>query len=151
MADDDENVQIDIRPELEKNLKAYNNLSFPEQFAMYMGKAQLLEIGLKGILAEKLGYNVDDMERWTLGKVRVELEKAGIRPDFITLLKSVVRARNFIAHEILAAEAMVGSLLGENKFAKNQRTLGKAVYELEQLILHFDLNQEHDAWMPEEE
>jgi hypothetical protein len=148
---DDTDIQVDIRPEFEKRLACYKDLSFAEQFAMFMGKAQLLELGLKGVLASKFGYDFDKMERWTLGQVRRELETVGVRPDFLALLKAVVEKRNFIAHEILAAEAMVGAILGEgNQFTKNHRELSKAVYELEQLILHFDLNQEHDAWMPVE-
>lgn len=148
---EEKDQRIDIRPELKKRLDVYEKLSFAEQFAMYMGKAQILEIGLKGVLAEKFGHDFEEMEKWTLGIVRRKLEEEKIRPDFLMLLKSVVKARNFIAHDILAAEAMIGALLGDNKFTKNHRELSKAVFELEQLILHFDLNQEHDAWMPLED
>ena len=34
-----------------KRLKPYDKLSFLEQFAMFMGKTQVLELGLKQLLA----------------------------------------------------------------------------------------------------
>ena len=64
-----------IREGTQNGLKKYENLSFIEQYAMYMGMAQILEFGLKKLYEEKFGGNLDDMERWTLGKTKFELEK----------------------------------------------------------------------------
>lgn len=145
---DKTDLPIDIRPQLKKRLEVYEKLSFFEQYAMFMGKAQILELGLKRVLTDKFDYDFETMEKWTLGKLSRKLEKEHIRPDFLVLLNSVVEYRNFIAHEMLAAEAMISALLDGSIFTKNQRQLGKAIYEIEQIILHFDLNQEHDGWLP---
>ena len=89
----------EIREGTNKRLKKYENLSFFEQYAMFMGVAQILEFGLKKLLESKFDYNLEEMETWSLGKTRVELQKNGLREDFLTLLKSVVDYRNYIAHE----------------------------------------------------
>ena len=36
---------------------------------MFMGKAQLVELGLKNILTSKYGYDDERIERWSLGRV----------------------------------------------------------------------------------
>jgi len=88
----------------EERLEKYKKLNSFEEFAMYMGVAQPLELSLKNLLSEKYNYDLDKMEKWTLGRTARELEKSGVRPDFITLLKGVVESRNYIAHELLANE-----------------------------------------------
>ena len=67
-------------------LEEYKDLSVLEQYSMFMGKAQILEFGLKGLLTRKYGVPYDDMEKWTLGKTKNELKERGLRPDFIKLL-----------------------------------------------------------------
>lgn len=134
----------------QKGLKKYESLSFIEQYAMYMGMAQILEFGLKKLYEEKFRGNLDDMERWTLGKTRVELEKKGLRTDFIALLKGVVDSRNHIAHEILANEAIMNGMLNklnvQGGFSKNKRFLSKAINELEQICFLFDWTNEKNGW-----
>jgi hypothetical protein len=90
---------------LEK-LKTYEDLSVLEQYAMFMGKAQILEFGLKGLLTRKYGIPSESMEKWTLGRVKNELKQKGLRPDFIAFLDSVVDHRNYIAHEFLVNNAI---------------------------------------------
>jgi len=139
-----------IREGTQKGLKKYENLSFIEHYAMYMGMAQILEFGLKKLFEQKFGGNLDDMERWTLGKTRIELEKKGLRVDFITLLKGVVDSRNYLAHEILANEALMNGMLNklfvQGRFSKNQRILWKAIDELEQICFLFDWTNENNGW-----
>ncbi|PKO95508.1 MAG: hypothetical protein CVU12_09775 [Bacteroidetes bacterium HGW-Bacteroidetes-7] len=117
---------------------------------MYMGMAQILEFGLKKLCEEKFGGNLDEMERWTLGKTRVELEKKGLRTDFVNLLMGVVDSRNHIAHEILANEAIMNGMLRKLNvnvaFYKYQRILWKAIIELEQICFLFDWTNEHNGW-----
>lgn len=131
-------------------LKKYEGLSFIEQFAMYKGVAQLLELGLKKLLEEKFNYELEIMEKWTLGKTKVELEKNNLRPDFIVLLKNVVQDRNHIAHEILANELLLNGMLNSlnisTEFSKNKRMLWKAINELEQICFLFDWTNENNGW-----
>ncbi|MBO3116803.1 hypothetical protein J4050_08595 [Winogradskyella sp. DF17] len=139
-----------IREGTQKGLKKYENLSFIEQYAMYMGMAQLLEFGLKKLYEEKFGGSLDDMERWTLGKTRVELERKGLREDFIALLKGVTDSRNHIAHEILANEALMNGMMNklnvQGAFSKNKRILWKAINELEHVCFLFDWTNENNGW-----
>lgn len=139
-----------IREGTQKGLKKYENLSFIEQYAMYMGMAQILEFGLKKLFEEKFGGNLDDMERWTLGKTRVELERKGLRADFIALLKGVTDSRNHIAHEILANEALMNGMKNklnvQGGFSKNKRFLWKAINELEHTCFLFDWTNENNDW-----
>ena len=51
-----------------EKLKAYEDHSPLEQYAMFMGKAQILEFGLKSLHTRKYGIPSEDMERWTLGR-----------------------------------------------------------------------------------
>jgi hypothetical protein len=129
---------------LEK-LKSYENFSHLEQYAMFMGKAQILEFGLKGLLSRKYGIPSDSMEKWTLGQVKNELKQKGLRPDFIELLESVVKYRNYIAHEFLLNNAITKSIANFSE-RKLYGDLFRAIYELEQIIILYDLCEEHNAW-----
>lgn len=143
-----ENEQmLDVQAELPGRLERYEGMSLLEQYAMYMGKAQLLEFGLKKLMESRSGKNLESMEKWTLGKTKNELaDLKTIRSDFLTLLGGVVDQRNHIAHSLLANYALIASLTGGDPGTKESRFLGKAIFELEQLILFFDWCNEHDAW-----
>jgi hypothetical protein len=65
---------------------------------MFMGKAQLVELGLKNILTSKYGYDDERIERWSLGRVIKELRKSGLRQDFVHLMEELQEHRNYIAH-----------------------------------------------------
>ena len=137
---------LDICKLLPDRLESYKDLSFLEQHAMFMGKAQILEMGLKNVLAREFGFELEAMEKWTLGRIARELKKAGVRPDFIGFLESVVDLRNYIAHELLANEALLRRMTGGESGRLEKRHLEKGIYELEQIILIFDWQEEHDAW-----
>jgi hypothetical protein len=62
---------------------------------MFMGKAQLVELGLKNILTSKYGYDEERIERWTLGGAINELRKRGLRQDFGHLLEELKQSRNY--------------------------------------------------------
>ena len=130
-----------------ERLSKQDNFSFLEQFAMYMGKAQILEAGLKGILVRKFDYEYEAIETWTLGRVANVLKENNIREDFTTLLDSVVEYRNYIAHDLLADDALMKSLTDGKGMTKPARILSKAAIELEQLMIMYDLCQEHDSWI----
>lgn len=137
----------EIREQVQMRLEKYKKLNVLEQFAMFMGMAQILEAGLKGLLARRYKYDYDKMEKWTLGKVAIELKSSGLRNDFITLLESVVGYRNHIAHELLANEALLRSILGGDGGRLELRQLEKGIYELEQIMFLHDWCEEHDAWV----
>ena len=135
----------DIQLAVLKRLEPYEKLNFLEEFAMFMGKAQLFELALKQLLAHRYLYEFDAMERWTLGRTARELRKCGVREDFATLLDDVVEHRNFIAHEILAGGALVTALTGKTgRFVR--RPLEQGIYGLEQLMFLHDWCEKHDAW-----
>lgn len=135
----------EIQSEVLRRLKRYENLNFFEQFAMFMGVAQIVEISLKQLLHRKYGVDFESLERSTLGQVARSLRDRGLCPDFTALLDSVVGYRNHIAHSLLANQIMLHSLgAGEARFEQSE--LQKGIYELEQLWFLYEWTEEHDAW-----
>jgi hypothetical protein len=140
----------EIQKGTKNGAKKYENLSFFEEYSMFMGVAQILEFGLKKLLQEKFQYDLEKMEKWSLGRTTNELEKNGLREDFIYLLKSLIEYRNYIAHELLFDDALTKSLLGnntsKNHYGKSHRTLHKAILEHEQLVFLFDWTNTNKGW-----
>lgn len=134
-----------IQKKVHAKLKKYDKLSRLEQYAVFMGKAQILEFGLKGLLTRKFNVPLEDMERWTLGKTKDELKNRGLRPDFITFLEGVVKHRNNMAHEFLANNAISQSITNFSD-RKLYGDLFRAIYELEQIIILYDWCEENNGW-----
>jgi hypothetical protein len=111
-----------------------------------MGKAQLLEFGLKRVLSRDYEIPIEEMERWTLGRTKNELERVGIRPDFIAFLDGVVKHRNYIAHELLLDNAITRSIANFSP-RKLEGDLFRGTYELEQIIVLYDWCEEHNGWV----
>ena len=143
----------ELREKIFAGLEIYKGKPFIERFGLFMGKVQLLEFGLKKILASLPGYNLTEetLERLSLGQTRVELEKLGLRSDYNGCLKSFKDKRNTVAHEFLANYAITQQLLdGAVLIGPFERELTHAIYELEQLIIVFDyINSAGDvtAWL----
>ncbi|HCB8653824.1 TPA: hypothetical protein M2I17_005019 [Escherichia coli] len=143
----------ELRDKIFAGLKIYEGKPFIERFGLFMGKAQLLEFGLKKILVSFPGYNLDEekLERLTLGQTRVELKKLGLRTDYNAYLKSFKDQRNTMAHEFLANFAVTQQLLdGAALIRTFERELEHACYAVEQLIILFDfINGAGDvtAWL----
>lgn len=137
-----------IQAKVFAKLDEYDVLSPLEQYAIFMGKAQILEFRLKGLLSRKFNVSLEDMERWTLGMTKNALRDRGLRPDFIQFLESVVDHRNSMAHEFLANNAITRSLAN---FSDRMLygDLFRAIYELEQLIILYDWCEENDSWLPQ--
>jgi len=139
-----------INEQTKERLKKYNDLNFFSKFSMYMGLAQILEFGLKKLLEKNFEYSLNKMERCTLGQVKDELIKNNLRADFILLLESIVKDRNYIAHSMLLDSAILKSLINypltNMQYLKEERQLDKAIYELEQLIFLFDWTNENNGW-----
>lgn len=138
-------TQEEIQAEVSRRLQRYENLNFLEWFAMFMGIAQVVEICLKQLAHRKYEISMENLERMTLGQVAGLLKQRGLRPDFITLLESVVQYRNHVAHSLLASQIALNSLgAGDARF--EQKMLDRGTYELEQLLFLFEWTEEHDSW-----
>ena len=135
----------DIKNAVNEKLESYKDLNFLEQYAMYLGKAQILEFLLKGLLARKYLIPYELMEKWTLGKVKNELNRNGLRQDFIEYLDSVVDHRNYIAHELLFNNAITMSIANFSD-RKLYGELFRSIYELEQIIILYNWCEEHNGW-----
>lgn len=138
-----------IATNTKKRLRKYSNLNFLEKYAMYMGTAQILELGLKNILIKKFNYEATRIEKWTLGYVADELQRNNLRQDFIYLLKNVKSDRNNIAHELLANSIIVNALIPEKDralYSKPYRMLDKAIFEIEQLYFLFEWTEKTNNW-----
>jgi hypothetical protein len=122
------------------------DVSYLEHFALFMGRVQLLEMHHKGLLAQRYGRDLDEMERWTLGRVANEMRAAGVRPDYCDLLSSLVTSRNFIAHEMLASNALLRSLIKGWSPRQGRKVLDPATYELEQLVVLASWCDKYNGW-----
>lgn len=143
----------ELQDKIFAGLEIYKGKPFIERFGLFMGKAQLLEFGLKKILVSLPGYNLPEkkLEKLSLGQTRVELEKLGLRTDYDADLKSFTDQRNTMAHEFLANYAITQQLLdGAALIHPFERELAHACSALEQLIILFDfINGAGDvtAWL----
>jgi hypothetical protein len=120
-----------------RRLAKYRNLSDLEQFAMFMGMAQVVEFGLKQLR----------IERWTLGRTTQELRNSGLRGDFIAVLEDFVGYRNYIAHEDLANEALLRRIVGRDIGRLERRNLDHAIHKVEQIVVLHDWLDRHGAWV----
>lgn len=135
----------EIKNTVNKKLESYKDLNFLEQYAMFLGKAQILEFLLKGLLARKYLIPYESMEKWTLGKVKNELNQNGLRQDFIEYLSSVVDHRNYIAHDLLVNNAITMSIASFSD-RKLYGDFFRGIYELEQIIILYNWCEEHHSW-----
>jgi len=145
MVDDPSLSEEQIQAKVHAKLDEYKERSMLEQYAIFMGKAQILEFGLKGLLRRKYKVPPEEMEHWTLGRTKNELKDRGLRGDYISLLESLVGHRNNMAHEFLVNDAITRSIANFSEF-KLCGDLFRAVYELEQAIILYDWCEENDAW-----
>lgn len=136
----------DLQRQIMANLDLYSGRSSFECFALLMGKAQILEFGLKNLLARDFSVSQDEMEKWTLGKVAHELEARGVRSDYIALLKKFTKQRNYIAHEMLANNAIYRSMASNISERFEFKQLQQPSFDLEQLLIIHDWLEEHKAW-----
>ena len=130
-----------------RRLDKYANLNGLEQFAMFMGMAQVVEFGLKQQLHRLFGYDPDRMERWTLGRTTQELKESGLREDFVALLEDFVGYRNYLAHEYLANEALLRRIVGRDIGRLERRNLEHGIYKVEQIVVVHDWLEKHSAWI----
>jgi hypothetical protein len=135
-----------IRAAVDARLEKYRGLGVLEQFALFMGMAQLMELALKSLLSRRYAVNLDSLERWTLGQVKGALKDRGLRPDFIAFLESVVGYRNHMAHNFMADAFITRELFSGRETRFETRELDKGIYELEQLFVLFEWTEARNAW-----
>ncbi|MFW7340490.1 hypothetical protein V0R37_02980 [Pollutimonas sp. H1-120] len=63
-----------IKARVNVKLAEYENRPLLEQYAIFMGRAQILEFGLKGLLMHRFNAPTDSVEHLTLGKRRMHSE-----------------------------------------------------------------------------
>ncbi len=139
-------TEVEIRRGVDARLEKYKSRSLFERFALFMGMAQLLELGLKQLLSRRYSVDMDSLERLTLGQVKGALKDRGLRPDFIAFLEGVVGYRNHMAHSFMADAFITRELFGGMETRFETRELDKGIYELEQLLLLFEWAEENNAW-----
>jgi hypothetical protein len=118
-----------------------SKLSFIENYAMFMGKTQLIEFKLKKILSIRFCFSKSKLEKMTLGGAISELEKLGVRKDFISILRSLNKRRINMAHEFFVDHSALVAL--DRRFGRlSWKPLRNALAEVEQASHVFDfLNQ----------
>ncbi|EKO3567028.1 hypothetical protein [Vibrio metschnikovii] len=60
----------EIRQKVLKKVEEYEDRPVLEQYALFMGKAQLLEFYLKNLLFRLFDVPIERTEKWTLGKTK---------------------------------------------------------------------------------
>jgi len=128
-----------------KNLEKYKDYSLLENYALYMGKCQILELGLTNLLVENSEYDYDQVGSWTMGRLTNELERIGLREDYIKWLKLIIDKRNHITHEFLANRIITMELTDGKGFHSDESYLSKAAFELEQALIIFTHMQENNG------
>ena len=128
------------------NIAQYAGRSSYECFAFLMGKAQILEFGLKNLLNREFSVAQEEMGKWTLGRIARELEARGARKDYVDYLKDFVKERNYIAHEMLADNLIFKSVAGDISERFEFKQLQKPAFDLERLLIVYDWLEENKAW-----
>ena len=136
----------DLQRQIMSGMAGYENRSSFECFALLMGKAQILEFGLKALLSRCCSIEQSEMEKWTLGAVAKALDVNGFRGDYVALLKEFVTHRNYAAHEMLVNNAIFRSMEANISERFEFKQLQQPAYDLERLLILHDWCEEHDAW-----
>jgi hypothetical protein len=121
-------------------MRKYEKNNFLEQYAIFMGQVQIVELLLKQFLIKEKKYKVKKLETTTLGGIKAILKKEGANNVVITLLEELVAHRNYLAHEFLANRAMFSIILGEEAgdYKKPYRELTKALFSVEQMLINLE-------------
>lgn len=138
-------THAEIQAAVDARLDKYRGRSVLEQFALFMGMAQLMEFALKSFYSRRYGVDLESLDRWTLGQVKGALRDRGLRPDFIAYLASVIDYRNHMAHSFMA-DAFITRELFQRQTRFESRELDRGIYELEQLFVLFEWTEAHQAW-----
>lgn len=126
-----------------KSLDQTNKLSMLERYAIFMGKAQLIELTLKNLLVQFYKVPEENLEKATLGRAISMLEQKKFRGDFVSLLWQLNEYRVEMAHEFLSSFAILNKL-SDGKFSRlNTRSLDHALFKVEEVIHVYDFLAEN--------
>lgn len=137
-------TQEQLLKKIAENLSFIEKMSFLEQYAIFMGKAQLIELELSGLLIRRYSYEEDKVEKTPLGGIITELEKCKLRADFIALLRELLGYRNSLAHEFLGVTAMGNKLAGSDFEKLQYKELRYALVKVEEVTHVYDFLSENE-------
>ena len=126
---------------MNKSMAYMGKISLLENYAMFMGKAQLIEFALKKILIKRYRYDNSRLEKMTLGGAIGELERLGMRKDFVALLRELNEFRIDMAHNFLVDHSSLVAL--DRSFGQlSRKPLQTALFKVEETVHVYDfLNQ----------
>jgi hypothetical protein len=126
---------------MSKSMAYMHKLNFLENYAIFMGKVQIIEFALKKILSVRCRYSETKLEKMTLGAAIAELEKSGILKEFVLLLRQLNEFRIDMAHDFLAGHLSLVAL--DRRFGRlSCKPLRYALAKVEETIHVYDfLNQ----------
>jgi hypothetical protein len=127
-----------IHARVVRRLKKYDDLTYFEQVALFIGKAQLLEAALKQLLVTRYGCPEGKAARWSLGRTISELKTRGLRPDFVKLLEELNYYRNYAAHDLLADHAIMTKIVRSFADRETAKWLFRSLYTVEQTVIVYD-------------
>lgn len=133
-----------LHQKMANNLAKVNKYSFLEKYAVFMGKAQLIELELKSLLINKFKYKEEEIETRTLGWLIRELGKNGLRLDLIFLLEDLLKYRNSLAHEFLGLTAFGNKIAGNSFQMLQYKELRYALRKVEEVICVYDWLKENN-------
>lgn len=133
-----------------QRIEKYDDKSFIEKYALYMGMAQILELQMKQFIHQKFGLESEEylkkLEKKTFGQSVRVLKDKGVRPDLISQLENNRDNRNNMAHSFLV-DTMISTSLGFEIEGIEFRQLDKNILELESVILFWEWCIKHEALM----
>lgn len=127
-------------------LRDLDNATFLEKYAVFMGKAQIVEQELKGLLIRKYQFDEEDIDTRTLGWVIRKLKENNMRPDFISVLEDLLGHRNSLAHDFLSTIAMGVSIAVEGFQTLSNKELRHALFSVEKAIQIYGFLSEHGSF-----
>lgn len=122
---------------IKRNKKTFKDATIFSLFGHFMLKEQLMELNLKQLLVNNYEYEFDSLQKHTLSGLIRELESKKVREDFIFILKDLNKHRNYIAHELLADEA-INLSMGLRLKRGAWRVFEHALFSIEQVLLVYE-------------
>ena len=139
------NNKVNITKTILDKLDYLDNLNTQEQYAVFLGKVQIIELGLQKVLVSHYSYNENKIETFTLGQLIGSLEKSNAQKVFIELLKELNDRRKYIVHHLFKDQAIMLNLMGKEKRIKDflQRKEEKMLFHgfvaVENIIYLYDM------------
>ena len=129
-----------------KELKAYEDKTFLEQYGLYMLRVQMYELYLKQDLIELFDVPEEKADRMNLASILRYYEKNDIRahPILYANLTEISKQRNSMAHEFLAAAGNASMIAGETGMHFFYKDLNRWAMDLELAFQQYLMLKETD-------